>query len=148
MRPEFCVLVRILRCDSCALPVSFVVFILCALSRRNVCVLYLSSCAVIPVRRVWLIPVCSRLLCIPVSCAAIQRSICLLCGVHSVCSMYPCMLFTLVQCVCALSLLVCYYSLCCVKLIPVCSCVTFRGFLRVSCEVFSTLCLSPLCILF
>jgi hypothetical protein len=125
----------------------------CYLSGRNVCVLYLSSCAVIPVRCVWLIPVCSRLLCILVSCAAILRSVCRLhyctvCGVHSVCSMYPCMLFTLVQCVCALSLLVCYYSLCCVKLIPVCSCVTFRGFLRVSCEVFSTLCLSPLCILF
>ena len=120
----------------------------CYLSGRNVCVLYLSSCAVIPVRCVWLIPVCSRLLCIPVSCAAILRSVCLLCGVHYVCSMYPCMIFTLVQCVCALFLFVCYHSLCCVKPIPVCSCIIFRASLRVSCEVFSTLCMSPLCIFF
>ena len=34
------------------------------------------------------------------------------------------------------------------KHIPVCSCVTFRAFLRVSCEVFSMLCLSPLYIFF
>ena len=46
----------------------------CYLSWCNVCVLYLSSCAVIPVRCVWLIPVCSCLLCIPVSCAAILRT--------------------------------------------------------------------------
>ena len=116
----------------------------CSLSRYDVCVLYLSSYAIIPVRCVWLVPVCPCVLCVPVSCAVILCSVCLLCGIHSVRSMYPCVLSTLVQCVRALSLFVCYYSLCCVKLIPVCSCVAFRAFLRISCDVFSTFCLSPL----
>jgi hypothetical protein len=91
---------------------------------------------------------CPCVPCIPVSCVVTPCSVCLLCGVHSVRSIYPCVLSTLVQCVRALSLFVCYYSLCCVKLIPVCSCVTFRAFLRVSCDVFSMLCLSPLWYLF
>ena len=120
----------------------------CSLSRYDVCVLYLFSCSIIPVRCVRFVPVCRCVLCIPVSCAVILCSVCLLCGIHSVHSMYPCVLSTLVQCVRALSLSVCYYSLCCVKLIPVYSCVTFRAFLRVSCDVFSTLYLSPLWYLF
>ena len=41
VRPEFCVLVRILRCVPCALSVSFVVFILCALCMYP-CVLFIS----------------------------------------------------------------------------------------------------------
>ena len=116
-----------------------------AVYRYDVCVLYLFSCAIIPVRCVWLVPVCPCVLCIPVSCAVILRSVCLLCGVHSVRCMYPCVLSTM--CACSISfrvllfLVLCEaYScmfLCYIPCIP-----------AVSCDVFPTLCLSPLWIYF
>ena len=78
-----------------------------SLSRYGVYVLYRFSCAIISVCYVLLVPVCPCVLCIPVSCAVILCSVCLLCGIHSVRSMHPCVLSTLVQCVRALSLFVC-----------------------------------------
>jgi hypothetical protein len=78
-----------------------------SLSRCDVCVLYRFSCAIISVCYVLLVPVCPCVLCIPVSCAVILCSVCLLCGIHSVRSTHPCVLSTLVQCVRALSFFVC-----------------------------------------
>ena len=138
VRPEFCVLVRILRCVPCALSVSFVVFILCALCMYP-CVLFISVQCV----RALSLFVCCYSCAFRVACSRVSLCYvysCILCCdpalclssyvVHSVRSIHQCVLSTLVQCVRALSLFVCYYSLCCVKLIPVCSCVTFRVFLR------------------
>ena len=76
VRPEFCVLVRILRCVPCALSVSFVVFILCALCMYP-CVLFISV-------------QCVRALSLFVCCYS-----CALCMAYSrvfSSAMYPCIL--------------------------------------------------------
>ena len=112
MRPEFCVLVRILRCDSCALSVSFVVFILCALCMHP-CVLSISAH-------------CVRALSLFVCCYS-----CALCMAYSrvfPSAMYPCILCcdpTLCLspmwcscCVLYVSMHAIYFSTVCVCFIP------------------------------
>ena len=132
---------------SCLVATTCWVLFLCAICSavmsRLACYLFLCvvyGCTLPILHDIYMCAVCFSVICIPVwfpdrfflcvDCPFyVQYAYLFLCDIYAY-----------------LFLFVCYYSVCCVKRIPVCSCVTFRAFLRVSwsCDMFSTLCLSPL----